>query len=266
MDMQHPDYLDLRSRIRENPGHFVCIAGAGLSRPCGLPSWAELRDALVEDAMARLDEQPAGEKEGYSAKIERIGEEVDLWRAFSELCSILSRQAYERVIQAKLTIGGTAHVPKTYDLLWKLRIKGIVTFNMDKCAVDSYARVHSCVVDSATSKEFARFSQFLTGTQNFVFQPHGIVSDPTSWIFRTGELKELLASPSYIAFMQSLCQSKQLLLLGFNPEDFAFQYILQKSLGPYLGRGPSHYAFLPCPAPSLIQELGDTRSDAGFCA
>lgn len=91
-DKNHPDYLDLRSRLRENPKEFVSIVGAGLSRPAGLPSWSELRDTLVENALRRESEVPEPELIGYREKLNRIKGNNDLWNSFSDLKNLMAAQ------------------------------------------------------------------------------------------------------------------------------------------------------------------------------
>jgi eukaryotic-like serine/threonine-protein kinase len=259
IDHNHPDYIDLRWRIRENPKDFVVIAGAGLSKPGGLPSWLEMRDYLVQDALDRISEIPEAEQDGYVKQLERILEKPDLWTCFTELRHILSRQAYEQCIKRNIIIKDKKNIPQTYDLLWKLNIKGLLTYNIDSCAADSYARTSQCAVDTATGKEVARFSQFLSGSQQFVFQPHGNVQDPSTWVFTNSERAELLNNTAYTKFMTSLCQTKQLLILGFNPDDFAFSYLVQNALTGST-TGSKHFILLPKSDPGQIKGY----SEQGF--
>jgi hypothetical protein len=253
LDRRHPDYIDLRARIR-------AIVGAGLSRPCGLPGWGELRDHIVEHARARVSEVPEPERKGYEAALARISGQKDLWLAFAELQKTLPAHAYSQCITDHLTLKDRSAVPESYDLLWSLGIKGVVTFNIDTCSIDSYARVNKCAVDTATAKDNVRFSQFLTGDQQFVFQPHGNVRDRSTWVFTHEERTHLLGSEAYTAFMQALCQSKHLLVIGFDPSDFAFAYLVQKTLAGRPTTGSKHYMLLPCADPGLAK----TFSEQGF--
>lgn len=258
IDFTHPDYIDLRNRIREDPKDFVAIIGSGLSVSCGLPSWEGLKEAIVEDARKRSSEcLNDGERKNYLATLENISVNKNLWQCFAELKRLISSQAYEKNIRDNLTLRDKSQIPKSYDLLWKLNIRGLITFNIDTCAIDSFSRVNQFAVDCATSKELSRFSQFLSSPNKFVFQPHGTVTDPTSWVFTSTELSTLLSNSSYLDFMMTLMQSKNLLIIGFNPSDFAFTYLLQKALTVSGGTGPRHFIFLPNPNISQIRELGD---------
>jgi serine/threonine protein kinase len=257
IDRNHPDYIDLRSRIRENPKDFVVIVGAGLSRPCGLPSWGELRDKLVENALHRTAEVPEAEAEGYKAKLHRISEEKNLWNCFAELQEILPGQAYQDCIRSSLTLADRKAIPLSYDLLWQLDIKGIVSYNLDTCPTDSYSKVRRCAVDTATARDTARFPQFLVGAQQFVFQPHGHIADPSTWVFTHRERAQLLGSVTYTDFIRSLCSTKHLLILGFDPEDFAFEYLIQRSLVERSTTGAKHYILFPRTDPAFVKKFGD---------
>lgn len=261
IDRGHPDYTELRARIRENPMDFVAVVGAGLSRSCGLPTWAELRDNLVEDARGRAPGMPVEERSGREAALTRLAETDDLWQAFGELQRMLPKQAYEQVIRDSLQVRDRSSIPLTYDLLWKLGIKGVVTFNLDTCAVDSFARVHQCCVDTSTAMETAVFPQFLLGSRQFVLQPHGVVSDPSSWVFTIDERTRILGTKSYIDFMKALCQAKNLLFVGLNPRDFAFEYVVQQALGKRTTSGGRRYIFLA----SADRGRQLALADLGFC-
>ncbi|MEW6079733.1 MAG: SIR2 family protein [Thermodesulfobacteriota bacterium] len=257
LDKRHPDYIDLRSRIRENPKDFVVIVGAGMSRPCGLPTWTNLRGHLVDNARNRISEIPELERQGHKERLNRIAENTDLWRCFTELQGILSKEAYEEAIRERLTLKDKSSIPVTYELLWQLDVKGIMTYNIDTCAVDSYSKVHRSAVDTATAKETAKFSRFLIGPQQFVFQPHGHVSDPSTWVFTQAELGGLLASSTYTKFVQSLCQTKHLLIVGFDPDDFAFSYLLQKVVTEPGTIGSRHYLLLSRTDSGIVNTYGN---------
>jgi len=109
----------------------------------------------------------------------------------------------------------------------EIKHKGIVTFNIDTCAIDSYSRVKKIAVDTATGKDIARLNQFLIGPHCFVLQPHGHISDSSTWVFTNEEKTNLLGNHLYTTFMTLLCQTKQLLILGFDPTDFSFEYLIQ---------------------------------------
>lgn len=258
IDRNHPDYIELRDRIRENPKDFVVIIGAGLSRPAGLLSWSGLRDYMVQYSLDRISEIPDSEQDSYRSSLKRTSEYSDLWQAFSELKRILPSAAYHNGIKKKLTLKSrTKDIPQSYINLWKLGIKGILTFNIDTCALDSFSKEKGYAADSATSKDKSKYTQFLSSTHQFVFQPHGHIDTPDTWIFTTRERDNLLNNESYIDFTKALFHTKQLLILGFNPTDFSFQNILINSLKLHNTGQSRHYILLPTNDPSTIKDFSD---------
>lgn len=257
IDLSHPDFLDLRTRIREDPSSFVVVIGSGLSRKAGLPGWSELRDNLVNYAISRITDFSPEEQVGVQSRLWRIKDNSDLWEAFSELKEILPLMGYEETIRNNLTVQNEDNIPDTYDLIWRLGVKGVFTFNIDTCAIHSYSRVNKKAVDHATSKDVARFPQFLTSPNKFVFHAHGILSDCSSWVFTTSERRKILGSSSYIDFVRGLCQSKHLLILGFNPDDFAFKYLIQSVNNGQDSRWSKHYVLLSNPRLPYIKSLSE---------
>ncbi len=157
IDFNHPEYKSLKASIRENPKDFVALVGAGLSQNYGLPSWGALRNNLIENAKARVTDKPEEERDGYLKGLERIAGDKNLWHSLSEIKNILPRQAYEQTIKESLTLKVPVPSLEMYNLLWQLSIKGIVTFNLDRCTIDSYSHVKREAVDAATSKDIAKY-------------------------------------------------------------------------------------------------------------
>lgn len=257
INLTHPDYMDLRTHIRESPDDFVVISGAGLSRPCGLPSFPELRASLVENAQHRVAALPESEQDGRHSVLARVSSTLDLWGAITELKTILGEEAFHAAVRKALEITNPGSVPVNYDLLWQLGIKGLITFNLDLCAVHSFARTLHHAADTATAQEPSKFRQFLLGKQRFVFQPHGTLTDAESWVLTHTALRKLHANADYLRFMRSLCDTRHLLIIGFNPADFAFEYLLQSALYLPPGSPVRHYAFLPTQDQVLLSRLSD---------
>jgi Serine/threonine protein kinase len=257
-DKKHPEFLDLKNRIREKSRDFIAFVGAGLSIPAGIPGWEGLRTQIIECAIARAQDYPEGlERDGYLAAVNRLGDERDLWQCFTDLEKMIPAPTYEGFIAKALTLTHPDRTPHAYDSLWQLGIKGIITFNLDMCALNSYSRHFKQSVDSATGHDISRYSSYLSSAYKFVFQPHGIVTSPRTWVFTMKQRSALLNNQHYVDFMKSVFHSKNVFLIGFNPTDFAFDYILQSALLDSSSTGSKHFVLLPNPSPSLISSLGD---------
>ena len=256
IDTKHPDYQNLKNSIRENPKEFVAFIGSGLPRCIGLPNWKELLYKLIEDAEKRITELPEERRETRKYELRQIQTNDNLWNSFSDIKNILTKQAYENAIIDALRTND--NIPLAYELLWKLNIKGILTYNLDKLAIDSYSKVNRRSVDSATGLQASNFSQFLSGSQQFVFQPHGVISNPSTWIFTEEERHKLYGNSLYLDFLKSIFRTKQVLIIGLNPEDFALKFVLQNTISTVSDeKWPNHYIFMNNPDQSIIRELGN---------
>lgn len=253
-NQDHPDYKGLRAKIRENPRQFVVVIGAGLSRPAGYPTWSELLESLKANALDRASDQTEDQREAYEARIKRIGGDRDLWRAFSEIKRELPPHAYNEVIKSSLSHSASHTLPKAYEYLWRLNICGMVNLNLDSCAVHSFAQLHSSAVDTATADQSAKYSSFLFNTDPFVLHPHGVVSDPDSWVLTKEDLDRLLTRQSYLTFMEALLTTKSTVLVGVNTEDFLIQSLLQKHYRELTAAGPKHYAIIADADTALIRD------------
>lgn len=250
---EHPEFVELKKKIRENSKGFVFVVGAGLSKPAGLPDWMELKDRIIEDARKWSSGFNPEDKDTFCKELDRISKfpSDDLWQCFTSLKKLLDENTYTDFIRNHLSVD-KSKIPPTYDLVWKLRPKGIVSFNLDNCAIDSYAKVNQCSVDFATHKDAVRFKQYISNDYDFLFQPHGIHSDSSTWVLTEDEKTNLLNLEAYKKFVQVLLSAKQVVFIGFNPSDFSFSYLIQDSLFDSGSTGSKHYIFLSQPERRLI--------------
>ena len=240
INLQNPDFLDLKKRIRENARNFVIVCGAGLSRPAGVPDWRQLRDRLIEACVNKLDDFDPSDRQSEIRKIDKIKENGNLWHAFSALRIRLTDPTYTALVREQLSTEGK-ECPVIYELLWELGVKGIINFNLDSFAEDAYIKLRKKKIDLATAIEPSKFLGFMSGKYDFLFHPHGITLDPSSWVFTVKERRDVLDAEHYKRFMTGLFQTTDLLILGFNPDDFAFSFLLQIARGHHKAHGPRIY-------------------------
>lgn len=257
IDLGHANIQRLKKSIRENPGNFVAMVGAGLSMPAKVPSWAQLKTIVIDDALTRSTNYPADERESYIKKLERLRTESDYWRLFENLKQILGRGDYELCIKDAITLPQGAKIPDNYKLLWKLNIGGMITTNIDNCSINSFAEVFRKTPDHATGKQATRYSYFLSGGNRFVFQPHGTLQDTDSWVFTSSELSSLLKNCDYIDFTKNVFSNRSTIIIGLNIEDFSLKYILQNILNGQGRLNSPHYAIFNKPTSELIREYSE---------
>ena len=142
---------ELKKALSENPASFIVILGAGASIPAGLPSWAGLRDYLCE----ALDEV-FGDSEELEAAKQDVVSAPNIWVQFSRLKKHLGEARYERTVRSALSTSNRS-IPQIYSQLWRLGISGIIDFNLDQFAVNSYSKNHGQTADYATGIEPHKF-------------------------------------------------------------------------------------------------------------
>lgn len=217
-DVQSQVFRELRDAIRKNPREVVVVTGAGASKLSDVPLWSELRDILCDE----LSDFPrAASSIDYAKQSEDIKQYKDLWLAFGALRSLMGAHYKQAISRALATPSTTPNA--LYDCIWSLRVRGVVTFNLDSLAENAHARVLKAAPIVATGSESAKVGRLLNQTENFVLHPHGNLDDPESWVFEKEARDRLLAVPVYRQFITSLAMTKTLVMVGFNPRDAAFE-------------------------------------------
>lgn len=211
----------LKKKIVEDASAFVIILGAGASMSAGLPSWNGLKEKLCE-SIEELYEDPAE----CAEKIESINNQNTLWKSFGKLREYLGQTKYEKEIRQILDPPNLP-IPSIYNKLWQLNTSGIIDFNIDRLAINSFSEIEQKAVDYATGAEPHKYKNFLVSGGRFVFFPHGYIIDPNSWVFTEKERRQLYDNSDYINFMCALLNSKNLLIVGFNPTEWSFLELIQ---------------------------------------
>lgn len=241
----------LKKKISEDPQSFVVILGAGASVPGGLPMWEELRNRLCDRACENMQPDEA------KRETEEIKRNATLWTSFSRLKRKLGSLAFEKAIVEELDTSGK-RIPKLYRQLWELNVAGIITYNIDRFAVNAYSEYKKETVDFATAIEPHKYQNYPVSSNKFVFHPHGFIADAKSWVFTETERSELYSkNENHKNAMTTLLNGKNLLIIGFNPNEWSFRDLI-KDVG-ISGRigGYHNYYFCPNPHPNDIIELGE---------
>lgn len=242
---------DLKSKISEDPSSFIVILGAGASIPGGLPSWSELKSTLCEAIPDIITDSDEADK-----ALERVNSSPDLWTAFGRLKLILGSNLYQRVVIKALDTSNRT-IPLLYKQLWQLNISGIINFNLDKFAINSYSDLKHETVDFATGNEPHKYMNFPMAYDKFVFYPHGIISDPHSWVFTNYERRDLYASRDLISLFSALFDSKNLLIIGFNAREWSFLKLIEDIGINNRINGFHNYYFCPSLDSDIQRELGE---------
>lgn len=252
---ESPGYCALRKALSERPGDFVAVVGAGMSAESGLPTWKKLSLLLIDEAEALVNAKKESDIPlDITPNFERLRFDKDLWKTMSNVRTILEKTAFEGSIRKHLRYGNPPPPPNSLINLWKVGIKGIVTPNLDSLTADAFASCFSRGVDSSTARDTRRYLEFIGDERRFVFQPHGQLGDPDSWVMTPEVLARILKDASYRSWWDRLLASRNLIFLGINEDDISIKsYILNNS------SNRSHFVVAPASSATrltLLQQVG----------
>jgi hypothetical protein len=110
-----------------------------MSAHAGLPVWGDLRKKLEAHAVDKVNSLNQMGQKYYDAKLKTAQSSLDPWIAFGLLEEILTEPTFRNYIIEYLTPSEGTSIPPGYELLMKLRPRGLVTLNLDKFAGESMA-------------------------------------------------------------------------------------------------------------------------------
>ena len=240
-DKQQSSYREFRDTLKQHTNQVVVWCGAGLSQPSGLPNWPELRAMLTEEAKSKSSLLDASAKKKTDALISLAEVETDLWIAFGHLKRALGDASYAAAIKAAFSKASTSSLPKLYEQLWSLGIRGFLTLNIDRFA----SRAFSVTFSGKSLREFEgvdakRHTDVLQGATPFVANLHGSIEDQSSWIFTNDEFENLIAKQGYKTLVETCFTARTILFVGISADDQGATKHLQslKTAGLNLG---AHY-------------------------
>lgn len=213
----------LKKKIKENPQSFIFILGAGMSVPAGMKAWPELLSGMIDFYEKYCEDK----EEDCVQTVKHLRGMKDYWQAFQELKRLLPELEYEKYIMRELSADGRK-IPRTYELIWQLDINGVITFNIDKLILDAFSKTKQSAVDYATKKEKVKYNHFISGNHNFVFFPHGYITDPSTWVFTEREKRDTYRDNDFKNIMTTLLNAKNLVIMGFNPGEHNFTTLLNE--------------------------------------
>ncbi|MBI2435705.1 MAG: SIR2 family protein [Candidatus Hydrogenedentes bacterium] len=222
-------YKALRDIVVERTNRFVCWLGAGFSVDAGLPTWSQLRDRLCATLQDKAnDQQDDRERSRMAAAVAHAQSEQDLWLAFTILRNSLGQSTFTQQIRGELDSNHLS-IPEKYRLVWQLPVSGILTLNLDRFAVRSYASVRpGAAISEFDAKEVESYSHLLKSASPFVANLHGRIENVTSWVLTRDDLSQLTSSESYKTFIDAVFLSRTVVFMGITATDF--------SIGSHLDR------------------------------
>ncbi len=215
-------YQALRAIVAERTRPLIVWVGSGLSVAAGLPTWAGLKDQLVELASRRAAEYNPTDAARAADEVDTIRRSDDYWVSFQRLKKVLGATSYEAAIKERLSTAVKADIPPEYHALWNLPVQGILTLNIDRLVARSYNHVHPETLSVELSgPDIGRLRHVQFGPQKFIGNLHGVVEDVSSWVFTHDDLSRLLKNQAYVDFMRNCLANYTNLFVALNPDDRA---------------------------------------------
>jgi len=258
---ENPNAVALGNKIKKSSRDIFVVTGAGISAAYGAPSWK----ALIESVEEKCEQYLSG-LTGDEAKIKRgeltaIKRENDYWRRMDAIKRFLPKDIYIRIISQSLSYeDGPIELDSSdrYEKIFSLNVGGVINFNLDGVSESGYWKVNGKPPRVASWGDEARARKAIQDNKDLIYYAHGSVEEDESWVLSQLDRNNWLRSAS-LDFIETIFSTKSTLIIGFNPDDSAFRFIIDcvRRKGKVEG---GHYILLDNPSQSLEEEY----SELGF--
>lgn len=241
-DFSQSAYIRLRDAVIPDTGRIIVWCGAGLSAPAGVPSWGRLREILEERLLEKARNLEESERNSIYRQLPSLRNERNHWVAFQRLQSLLGITSYRETIREQMSIGNVADIPAAYQMLWRMRLAGMITLNLDALPLRASTLINSGKrVEVFTGNELSNYMHVLKNPNvRFLCHLHGVDSNITSWVFTHRDLSELAKTDGYNDFLAAILTTFTVLFVGISADDVAVGSHLQRLLKKNFDFG-SHY-------------------------
>lgn len=214
--------LDLHKTLATRSIPVVAITGAGLSTDAGIPAWSRLRTLLCESILDGINPESKDELQQAQLTVSRINKTATLWQSFSILRDTLGITEYRARIRAAFEPGDNSPIPKGYENLWHLPIRGMITLNLDSLAFRAFSKTHpGTELKHMVAADSAATARIIHSSKQFLFQPHGKHDVYSSWVFTESDLRSLFDQQAYRDLLWVIYSTCTILFVGISADDFA---------------------------------------------
>ena len=216
IDLEQPSFKELAALYAEGIGRLVFWGGAGLSMPAHLPDWLGLRDSLIRVARSKATTMERVDSERLRARLAGVLLLQDIWSAFDVLYDVLERTSFSSEIRVLFQSVESCPVPQIYEDVWKLDIDGFVTLNIDGFASRGCVSSRKVKPTEFQGKRCGPWLRALKARKPFVINLHGVLDDPSSWVFRSRDVSDLQTKADYNTLISNLFGSKTVVFVGIS--------------------------------------------------
>lgn len=173
---------------------------------------------MEREAEAKAMRFPAAEREKKLAQITAIRHIDNNWIAFERLYEVIGKTSYITIVREALT--PNERLSGTTKELWKLRLKGMITLNLDRLATRCFLEAGKKDPIEITGFELKKIG-ILKERRQFIVHLHGHIEDLSSWVLRRSELTALQSKEEYNLFLTNIFASTTVLFVGISADDLA---------------------------------------------
>lgn len=224
-DFSQSSYRALKKIFEERTSPVVAWVGAGMSAPAGLPSWEKLLNdlvALVKRKSSLLT--PDDKRLSLENALFEAQKKKNFWLCFQLIEKLLGETTYQAEIRERLDTSSIKKIPEGYSLLWKARIQGVISLNLDQFSTRAFSQEFSGEpLDSFIGEQSKNLAAVLQRNRSFVGNVHGVVDNASTWIFTHDKLNNLLSDTGYQNFISGCLLSRTIFFVGISADDMAIQ-------------------------------------------
>ena len=218
-DINQSAHCQLREILKQKTNQVTVFAGAGLSRPAGIPTWSELQAFLINKAGESQELLTISDREMRRALVDVARRESNPWKAIEYLETALGQTSFKSCIYEALSKISN-NPPPFYLKLWSLGITSFLTLNLDRFASRSYG----LAFPGHRLREFDglhvnQHTDAFKGGTPFVANLHGNIDDSSSWILTDTQYKMLSGLGGYRALLETCILSRTILFTGISADD-----------------------------------------------
>lgn len=158
-------------------------------------------------------------REQITRQCRSIRAEKDYWIALERLRGVFGETSYRDTIRQILQPAPSVAIPEIYDLIWSMRIGGLINLNIDRLATRARQRFTEAAVIEFNGRNISDYLHVLKSPQPFILNLHGIHEDYSSWVFTRSELGELKKTPGYTDFLRTCLLTSTVIFVGISADD-----------------------------------------------
>ncbi len=222
-DTTQTAYRDLREVVAQRTDPIIAWVGAGLSASAGLPSWAQLKQSLL-DELRQLANRHRDTTERHALLYAHglANVEKNYWEAFSILKDNLGAETYSSAIRRAMSSSDRTPVPEAYKELWKLGIRGMLSLNIDRFAKRAFSEAFpGMALHDFDGTNVGQHIHLQRSGHPWLAHLHGQLDDRSSWVFTTSDLRRLFDDKGYETLISGSLTTRTVVFLGITADDLA---------------------------------------------